>query len=244
MLHWDGWSLPASSSFYIPGIYYFLAPLHVYPPPALPVYWPQVPLFLAKASRSWVIVSLFVHTLQELHRLLLLLLDVWNESHGRSHVPTITSHAWTKIRTTRFSDSFVTIPQNNGCYLSERLWKIWIIPVEEDSKSPDSTIDDIALLGSGDYTIDSGNMGKTGTELGLQVLEGFLDSGRWHWSRFSFCSSYWSWSSCGCVIFRGEDINRSGGSSIAELYLVKQFSTDQPWLPDLDHLRDGYHVLG
>ena len=58
MLHWDGWSLPASSSFYIPGIYYFLAPLHVYPPPALPVYWPQVPLFLAKASRSWFTVYL------------------------------------------------------------------------------------------------------------------------------------------------------------------------------------------
>ena len=55
--------------------------------------------------------------------------------------------------------------------------EIWIGPVEEDSKPPEHTNGDIALFGSGDATINSGDVGIAGTELGLRVLGGVLDAG-------------------------------------------------------------------
>ena len=121
--------------------------------------------------------------------------------------------------------------------------EIWIGPVEEDSKPPEHTNGDIALFGSGDATINSGDVGIAGTELGLRVLGGVLDAGLWRWSCCSFRGSYRGWSSRDCVIFKGEDLRSSGGSRIAELYLGERFRTDGAWLPDLDASRDGDHVF-
>ena len=56
--------------------------------------------------------------------------------------------------------------------------EIWIGPIGEDYKPPEYNIGGITLLGSGDATTNIGDLGTPGTELGLHVLGGVLDSGR------------------------------------------------------------------
>ena len=92
---------------------------------------------------------------------------------------------------------------------------------------------------------DSGDVGTDGTNLvwHVRVIGGALDNGRCLWLCCALCGWCHGLSSRDCVIFRGEDLRSSGDSTIAGLYLGKNFNNYGVWLSDLDAARDGEWVL-